>query len=454
MLFDYIVYGGGPTGLTLAYFLSKNNYKVALVEKDDILGGCWKVEWDSDVYFTEHSPRVLLGKKTLFFSLLKEIDYKYNVVDTYGNSIETKLKLFNFFRKNLNFSDLLKLGKAKLFKNNSNETVSEWVENNKISEKGKKAIKLFSIVLANSPDKLLMSEIFNTPGNSDNFYQFKNNMGWIDHIENKLIDQNVTIYKGYELKTLNLLVNSITSGIINNGCDETIIGKNHIITFPPIAFQTFLSKQSDKIKNNWMAIDKFNQWVEDSYYISFGFQFHFNEEKKVPNEWCWSCMNDYNLIILPTSDYATTYSKDPNIKTVWSCTIVDTNAFIKNKNKRVNEMTRDEIVNNIKELLDVDPYKITFSDGLQKVNNKWYSKDSAFSVGKSGVINQKGNIENLYTVGPHNFTGITVIGKGVKAAKLFLDNNNIKNFNKSNNLLFIIVLILILIILIWITRKL
>ena len=78
-------------------------------------------------------------------------------------------------------------------------------------------------------------------------------------------------------------------------------------------------------------------------------------------------MNDYNLIILPTSKYANIYSKDPNIKTVWSCTIVDTNAFIKDKNKRVDDMSRNEIINNIKELLDVNPTKVTFSDGLKKL---------------------------------------------------------------------------------------
>ena len=50
------------------------------------------------------------------------------------------------------------------------------------------------------------------------------------------------------------------------------------------------------------------------------------------------------------------------------------------------------------------------------------SKDSAFSVGKSGIIERKGNIDNLYTVGPHNFTGITEINKAVKSAKLFLED--------------------------------
>ncbi|MFW5721261.1 MAG: NAD(P)-binding protein, partial [Bacteroidota bacterium] len=87
-MYQYVIYGGGPTGMTLAYLLSKNNKKVLLVEKEDKLGGCWKVEWFKNKYFTEHSPRVLLqDTNSSLFKLFNKISFnwKEETVSTYGN---------------------------------------------------------------------------------------------------------------------------------------------------------------------------------------------------------------------------------------------------------------------------------------------------------------------------------------------------------------------------------
>jgi len=42
--YDYIIVGAGPTGLTLAYLLSKYRKTVAIIEKDNIIGGCHSVK--------------------------------------------------------------------------------------------------------------------------------------------------------------------------------------------------------------------------------------------------------------------------------------------------------------------------------------------------------------------------------------------------------------------------
>ena len=56
---SYCIVGGGPSGLSLAYVLAINNYKVTLIERDDKLGGSWKSDWEDGLYFSENSPRVL-----------------------------------------------------------------------------------------------------------------------------------------------------------------------------------------------------------------------------------------------------------------------------------------------------------------------------------------------------------------------------------------------------------
>ena len=67
--YDYIIIGGGPTGLTLALYLSKK-YKVVIIEKQNFLGGCHSVKRVNGL-FSEHGPRIYLNNYLTFSELLK-----------------------------------------------------------------------------------------------------------------------------------------------------------------------------------------------------------------------------------------------------------------------------------------------------------------------------------------------------------------------------------------------
>jgi putative oxidoreductase len=440
--YDYAIIGGGPTGLTLAYKLMKKNYNIILIEKEKELGGCWKVEWENNKYFTEHSPRVLIDDGSSdFFNLMKEInyDYKNNLVYTYGNSKDTFHKIFNFFNKKFSFFDIIKIFFAKIIGTN-NYTVEEWYNKKNISDNGKIALRVLSILMANTPKKLLMSEILSMikiSFNKTNIYQFKDNMEWIYFIEKKL--DKITIIKDNSVKEIITNNGNVNKIILND--NREILSKEYILSLPPLALSELLKKSN--IHNNF--INNMEKWTQNSYYISLGFQIHFkyNPPNIYNYQWCFSCTNDYNLIILPTSKYATQFTKDNDIKEVWSCTIVDTDKYIERLGKTINQMSKDEIKNDILELLDIDKNNVivTFYDGTQNINGKWYSKDSAFSVGKSGILPMKGTIENLYNVGPQNFVGITTINKAVESANRFI------KYKFSNNYMIIKKISIILILL-------
>ena len=55
---NYVIVGGGPTGLSLAYALSNSNYNITLIEKSYQLGGSWNSQWVGK-YWSENNPRVL-----------------------------------------------------------------------------------------------------------------------------------------------------------------------------------------------------------------------------------------------------------------------------------------------------------------------------------------------------------------------------------------------------------
>jgi phytoene dehydrogenase-like protein len=75
--YDYVIIGGGPTGLTLALYLSKY-YKIAIIEKEDQIGGCHSVK-RIDGLFSEHGPRIYLDNYLVFKDILKnELNITFN----------------------------------------------------------------------------------------------------------------------------------------------------------------------------------------------------------------------------------------------------------------------------------------------------------------------------------------------------------------------------------------
>jgi glycerol-3-phosphate dehydrogenase len=73
--YDIVIFGGGISGLTVAHELSKYNLKIAIIEKESILGGMAR----SDIYpdrnnlRTEHSWRGYAPFYKNAFQIMKEI---------------------------------------------------------------------------------------------------------------------------------------------------------------------------------------------------------------------------------------------------------------------------------------------------------------------------------------------------------------------------------------------
>ena len=85
MIYDYVIIGGGPGGLTIANTLCKQ-YKILLIDKKKSLGGCHYVNRINGL-FSEHSPRVYSNSYLNFIKILNDMNinfydlftkYKYN----------------------------------------------------------------------------------------------------------------------------------------------------------------------------------------------------------------------------------------------------------------------------------------------------------------------------------------------------------------------------------------
>ena len=78
--YDYIIVGGGPSGLALAQVLSLSHadLRILLVEKRDYLGGCHGVTRVHDGMMTEHGPRIYIDNFLMFTQLLNDMDVQFN----------------------------------------------------------------------------------------------------------------------------------------------------------------------------------------------------------------------------------------------------------------------------------------------------------------------------------------------------------------------------------------
>ena len=82
IIYDCIIVGAGPAGLTFATLADKNE-RILIIEKDDVIGGCHKVnrqKYEDEYYFSEHGPRIYSSNYENVKTILNIIGLKFNKV--------------------------------------------------------------------------------------------------------------------------------------------------------------------------------------------------------------------------------------------------------------------------------------------------------------------------------------------------------------------------------------
>ena len=80
-MYDYIVIGAGPCGLTLAHYLSKHNKKILLLDMNEDIGGCHRVKRVNG-RITEHGPRVYIDNYLTLKNVLKDMNTDWTDIFT------------------------------------------------------------------------------------------------------------------------------------------------------------------------------------------------------------------------------------------------------------------------------------------------------------------------------------------------------------------------------------
>lgn len=396
------IIGAGPGGLVLALKLYKQ-FDITIIEKENSIGGCWRIDWSNGL-FQEHSPKVITGNN--FQLLLKSLDLnpQTELVSTYSNYFSSFSKLF---WNNLSFYDLFILSISFIFSKLGlfpDYTVSNWFKTFGISKKGQSFLTQFSVLLADIPEKLLITDIFYTFSFGDNLYQLTDPERWLNTIYDKL-KNNVKFVFNSPVTSFNETT-VITNVIIPHDC--------LFCTLPPNALHTILSNSPKHIQYNWGNVSNL---LINSFYNSIGFQLHYTTN--FPQKYFKSPLelNANDVICLVTSNYTQNFSKNPNIKEVISCTIIN------QKNINDYQSAIDKAVDLIHTIVGISPHLITINP-LQKTTNpyfKYISNDTAFVRQKEfGLIPYKGKLNNLFLINSFNEKGLSSLDKTIDNCYRFL----------------------------------
>lgn len=125
-IFDYIIVGSGPAGLTFAYQTLKNNKKIIILERDNRAGGLAKsYNYQGNIFDTgpkrfhtddkvvkdflaEVMSMEIIGRSTKVFFLNKYFDWPLNLKSIFKLPFNTALKSFYDLINKENFQDLSK----------------------------------------------------------------------------------------------------------------------------------------------------------------------------------------------------------------------------------------------------------------------------------------------------------------------------------------------------------
>lgn len=432
-MYDYIIVGGGVTGITVALALSYTK-RVALIEKTNTLGGCWSVEWINNKYFHEHAPRVLSidsDMKDLF-------DYigitNNDIKQIYGSYVSANITIIQDMLSGLSFTDLLKIICSKIAHSMGileDQSVSDWENKWGISNEGRKQIYKISLLMADSPDKLKIKDMLHSLS-PNSLTQFTDPEKWIYLAEKLLIQNGCHILKKSEIVNIK-----------NNKCyldnNRIIKGKKIVLCIDPKPLYNLLLRSN--LLSNWKSTDS----LAKSFYSSIDFQIHFFEKVDFPKKWMWSFDTKYKIISVPVSNYAKIFSKDHLIQSVLSCTIIDQTLISHSDPKKI-------IYEGVRQIMDILKYSgdyIVTHGELYQEHNKFVSKRTGY-VRTSSLIPFYGKNNKIAIVGPYNDYGVATFGKSVSSGIKFVEEENIKVIwkkSQTNLYLFYSIIIIIFIIL-------
>ena len=413
MVYDFVIIGAGPSGLTLAYLLGKAGKKCIIIDKNESIGGCHRVKRING-FFTEHGPRIYSSSYINTIKLLKTFNIDFNDIFTpYNFTIQNiggnTLSNMSFREILLLFFEFVKF----IFNKNHGRNISmkTFTSKHSFSKKTIEYIdRLCRLTDGAGYEKYSLFQFLNTI-NQQSFYKIyqpkkPNDKGLLLYLQNAINStNNVTT-------SLNTTISKLTynnkSGTISNVITDkgtTIYGNKFILAVSPKDIISILNNSEQIIKTSFGELEN---WVNYNSYINdIPITFHWKTKLDIPKIWGFPA-SDWGIAFIILTDYMD--FEDPNSKTVISTCITYLDKPSKFLNKTANQIENtniliEEVFRQIKEAYPnlPPPDNAFLSPTVFKNQGEWKDEDSAFVMTDNNkFLSPHGKIQNLYNVGTQN----------------------------------------------------
>jgi len=434
MEYDYIIIGGGPTGMTLAWLLEDETRKILLLEKENELGGCHRVQRVNE-YFSEHGPRVYSDSYLMFIEILKDMKINFNEYFTEYKASLSKIDKKTLSSFNLEEKKSFALAFVKLVIDNNfgkDISIKQFCINNNFSDSSKDYVEKFCRLTDGASHENYTLFQFLQLANQQYFYKLyqpilPNDKGLIKLWEDKLIESgNITIMKNTSvIKLIKDKTNIDSVVILKDSIIQNIKGKKIILAVPPKPLYNIIN-QSPGVENAFSYIEDLEKWKNhNSYFDYIPLTFHYEDKIDLPKILGFP-KTEWGIGFIILSNYMD-FSDEPS-KTVISITITFTDKPNK-YGKTVNQCSKDEIIEYVKEVLPYfpEPDLVIISPNVVRENDKWINLDTAYVVTTENQFleSKSKQFSNLFAVGIFNGNSLynfTSIESAVQNAIYFSTN--------------------------------
>jgi hypothetical protein len=405
--YDYIIVGGGPTGLSLAQVLSPSN-RVLLIEKRDYLGGCHGVTRTNGGMMTEHGPRIYIDNYLMFTQLLNDMGVQFDDLFVKYN-FSTATMMLEALRV-LTLREIATLFWSFMRLNDSYKhmTLLEYLSSNGFSNASIDILdRIGRLTDGGSADTYTLFSFLQIL--NQNFlytiYQPRqpNDVGLFRIWENALLERGVVIHKNAEIERFIVAKQRVT-GLRLNG--QTFRCRNIILACPPQEVQRILTTREELGAAFGPEFDRFQQETQYLPYISV--IFHWRTVLQVPKIWGYprTSWGVGNIVLTDYMDF-----NDPRSRTVISAVITMPNNLSEHLNATANDMgdkraVMDEVFRQLKQIYPVLPdpdYQFLTQSAYDASRRQWMPFNHAFMTTTRGYMPPRSVLyDNLYNCGVQN----------------------------------------------------
>lgn len=404
--YDYIIIGGGPCGMTLAWLFGKVGKRICLLEKESVLGGCHRVNRE-DGFFVEHGPRIYSSSFLTFRALLESqnlnffdmftpytfqllnIKFKFTIKDYLAFGVAYMKSVFDqSYGKDITVQDFMISNGLSAASLNIADHICRMSDG-----AGADRFTLFQFLAAINQQafyKIYQPKIANDKGLIQSWTYLLKSSSLVD------------IFLNVDIKSFTYDRSKISSiEFISNGVSKNLKANEFILTLPAKSLLNDFSQilpNAYPISDSWVNFNSYNNYITVDY--------HWLSKIDIPNNRGFNENDPWATVFIVVSNYFD-MSTEPS-KTIITASIGNLDGIV--NGKTANQYSQNDLLQQIFVQIQLvlgplpQPDKMILNPNVSLTTVGYQTSDSGYirTIQNSFIEPQSPTYTNLSWVGPHN----------------------------------------------------